>query len=62
VARGNAKPGSYPHLTFEVPKYFREQYRSDYIRRYAYYLLKKGTFVGWCLHDTGYTYATSVFA
>ncbi|MEO9476230.1 MAG: hypothetical protein ABJR05_14580 [Balneola sp.] len=46
VARGNIHPGKYPHLEFQVlhPSSFGPT-KNDY-QRHAYYLMKKGTFVG----------------
>lgn len=45
IARGKAKPSDYPHLDFKVPKSLSVLQKND-IKKHAYYLLKKGTFIG----------------
>jgi|GEM_PF-7084820 len=60
VARGKKKLSAYPHLTFEVTKTTHMSPLQVEIQRHAYYLLKKGTFIGWCMQK-GYTYCTSIY-
>jgi hypothetical protein len=62
VARGKTNPKKYPYLTFNVPDgYFGPCNSNRTIPRYAYYLLKKGTFIGWCMLNSQYTYCGEVF-
>lgn len=62
VARGKTNPKKYPYLTFKVPDGCFGQSNSDRtIPRYAYYLLKKDTFIGWCMLNSGYTYCDNIF-
>lgn len=56
VARGNRHPDKYPYLTFNAPSP-----RKTDIQRHAYYLMKKGTFIGWCLLNDGFTYCHDIF-
>lgn len=61
VARGKKPPSAYPHLTFEVPKTMRMSPHQDEIQRHAYYLLKKDTFIGWCMLNSGFTYCNDIY-
>lgn len=61
VARGNAHPKDYPHLEFKVPKSAMLVPQANDIQKHAYYLLKKGTFIGWCLLNSGYTYCNDIY-
>lgn len=61
VARGNRHPSKYPHLEFTVPKQEKKGNRKDYIQRHAYYLMKKGTFIGWCILNDGHMYCRDIY-
>lgn len=61
VARGNKDPWDYPHLELKVTKSTLMVPNNDDIQWEAYYQLKKGTFIGWCLLNTGYTYCNDIY-
>lgn len=61
VARGNIHPKKYPHLEFKVPNSSSFSPVKDEIQRHAYYLMKKGTFIGWCIINDGYTYCHEIY-
>lgn len=61
VARGNRHPRKYPHLEFTVPKHWQKGDQKAYNQRYAYYLMKKDTFIGFCILNDGYTYCHDIY-
>lgn len=61
IARGTITPKQYPHLTFTLPGNFFGPSNDEAVQRFAYYLLKKETFIGWCLLNSWHTYCNSIF-
>lgn len=61
VARGKKDPSDYPHLEFKVPKTAMLVPQENEIQKHAYYLLKRGTFIGWCLLNSGFTYCNDIY-
>lgn len=61
VARGNLDPKGYPHLEFKVTNSKMLVPQAEDIQRHAYYLMKKGTFIGWCLLNRWHTYCSNIY-
>ncbi len=61
VARGKTRPKDYPHLEFKVANSTMLVPQDEDIQRHAYYMMKKGTFIGWCLLNNGYTYCDNIY-
>ena len=62
VARGKFHPHKYPHLEFKPPKIDSAPNQDNAIRIHAYLLSKKkGSFIAWCLMNTGDTYCHDIY-
>lgn len=61
IARGNSHPSEFSHLTFQVSKDSSHIADKDEIQRHAYYLIKRGTFIGWCLLNHDYTLCHKIY-
>jgi len=58
VLRGRTSPWQYPSLDFGLEPGMSDQ--RD-IRKAIYLMRKKGTFIGWVLENTYYTYCQNIF-
>lgn len=61
VARGNINPIDYRHLEFPEVYVYPVSATKAAIQREAYALLKKGTFIGWCMKNWGSTECARIF-
>lgn len=61
VARGNINPIDYSNLEFPKVFVYPVSFTEVAIQRKAYALLRKGTFIGWCMQNWGSSECTRIF-